>query len=753
WWTVIIVLVVTAGFMVPASQLGVDSDAMKALRSDDPDMIAMERIEKDYGGQEQLTVVVDASKSDGETAKSFIEDLTEKLGEDERFKNIEYKVDVGFAGDKILLYLPAAQLETLKNPDATTEDIDRQVSSIKEMAGGNEYIVSEEGEIYLVNMRMNETVVSSEDRTSFFEDFKKMIEGTREEKGAYGELEAGYTGGLMALDYEGDQIIMRDFMYTGFITIGLLLVILYLAFHSLSIPLLSLVPLIISIIWTAGTAELLYGTLSPVSIIFAVLIFGIGVDYAIHLLTRFMQEFENNKDVAECFRKTISSTGHAIILGCLTTSAAFFALLMAELDAMKQLGVIGAIGFLATLVSVFILVPAIVTLRLKLGHFKAREGRFDILGSIGRFIPGYALLIIVVFALLSGWFGFSARNVGLNEDIYSLYPKGIPAYQQLEKVKEAFSDYTQDYLVTTTDSLQKLEKLVLEFRQNEEVISVESVLDVLPENQEAKLQILNEAAAMHPEFATAFADIGYMTYGELPLSYTEGFVIDKDGSPEFLIKIVPRGDIYNREYQQKLLGELREIEEGVTGNAVRWTRLIDSMTTNIIYVMILAVGIIFLIVYIGTRKLNPAYALISMVPVAFGVLALLGTYYYFGFELLFNNVILLPLIVGIGIDNGIYIMHRYLEEGPGSIPRVIKLTGKAIFLTTATTCLAFASLLFSTHPGMRSMGAIPVLGLIYCFIGALVFMPAIMKVTIDRKSGPRGESVSRLSSLSAHEGQ
>lgn len=735
WWTVLIVLAVTVVFMIPASQLGVDSDAMKALRSDDPDMIAMEQIEEDYGGQETVTVVVDTSKSDDDTAKAYIEDLAVELGKDDRFANIEYKVDVGFAGDKILLYLPQAQLETLKDPNTTLADLQGQIEYIQAAAGGNEYIVSEDGNIYLVNMRMNETVVRAEDRTSFFEDLKQMIEDTQEAEKSYSELEVGYTGGLMVLDYEGDQIIMKDFMLTGFITIGLLLLVLYLAFRSLTIPLLSLIPLVISIIWTAGIAKLLYGTLNPLSMMFAVLIFGIGVDYAIHLLTRFMHEFEVNKDIAESFRITISSTGHAIILGCLTTSAAFFALLMAKLDAMKQLGVIGAIGFLATLVCMFVLLPAIVTLRLKIGHFKAREGRFNILGTIGRYVPKYALLIIVIFVLLCGWFGFSARNAGMNEDIYSLYPKGIQAYQQLDKVKEAFSEYTQDYLVTTTGSLEELEALVSEFKKSDEVVAVESVLDTLPESQEEKLAVLGEAAQVHPEFASVLANISGMTFRELPVSYTEGFVLDKDGSSEFLIKIVPRGDLYEREYQQELLAELREIDPGVTGNPVRWTKLMDSMTTNIVYVMILAIGIIFLIVYIGTRKWNPLYALISMTPVAFGILALLGTYYYFGFELLFNNIILLPLIVGIGIDDGIHVMHRYLEEGPGSLPKVIKQTGKAIFLTTATTCLAFASLLFSTHPGMRSMGAIPVLGLIYCFIAAVIFMPAIMKVTIDRKSG------------------
>jgi predicted RND superfamily exporter protein len=91
------------------------------------------------------------------------------------------------------------------------------------------------------------------------------------------------------------------------------------------------------------------------------------------------------------------------------------------------------------------------------------------------------------------------------------------------------------------------------------------------------------------------------------------------------------------------------------------------------------------------------------------------------------------LVIGIGIDDGIHIVHRYLEEGRGSLPQVIQLTGKAIFLTTATTCLAFSSFLFSSHPSLRFLAIIPIIGISICFLGAIIFLPALMRVTVDRR--------------------
>jgi len=201
-----------------------------------------------------------------------------------------------------------------------------------------------------------------------------------------------------------------------------------------------------------------------------------------------------------------------------------------------------------------------------------------------------------------------------------------------------------------------------------------------------------------------------------------------------LIRIIPDDDLYDKSYQEKLLADLREIHPDVTASAVLWTKLLTVVTTDVIRVSLMASGMLILIVYFGTRRRSPVYALLSMVPVAFGVLGLLGTYQWFGANLNFASISMIPLVIGIGIDDGIHIVHRYLEEGKGSLPQVIQLTGKAIFLTTATTCLAFSSFLFSSHPSMRFLSLIPIIGLSLCFFGAIVFLPALLRIIVDRRA-------------------
>jgi predicted RND superfamily exporter protein len=118
----------------------------------------------------------------------------------------------------------------------------------------------------------------------------------------------------------------------------------------------------------------------------------------------------------------------------------------------------------------------------------------------------------------------------------------------------------------------------------------------------------------------------------------------------------------------------------------------------------------------------------------FGILALSG---FLGISLNMISIMMIPLVVGIGIDDGIHILHRYKEEGPGSIPKVVQHTGKAIFLTTLTTCLAFSSFTIAAHPGLRALGQVPLLGLSLALIAAIFFVPALIKLILDRRAVSR----------------
>ncbi len=726
--TILVVLGVTLLALIPASNFTIDSSVEGFFGSDDPDVKMVQAVRDQFGEQELVTVVIDCSDSDPSAAEAYGQSLIEELEKDPRWRDIQYVQDLSFAGEKAILYVPEEYLAALTNPYITPEMLDGFRAAILDEINTPKYIVSDNGKIYLVNVGVDIDINDTTERESLFDDLGELINDTREKSAEYKSLEVGFTGGMSVIDYEGDKMVMRDFFRTAILTLIFILALLIVAFRSFSTPVLAAVPLLVGIVWTVGVMFLLYDSLHLLSVMFAAMILGIGIDYCIHALTRFTNEMEEHDDVELAFVHTFSRTGKAIILGSVTTAAAFFSYYFAEIQGLHQLGVIGAVGLLMTLMAVFVLLPALVTLRLRFRKLKRSRGTFSVLGKVGSLVQRFAPTFLVTMAALLIFFGVRAPNAELGDDMYAVMPTETESFRQLEKVKANF-DYDADYLTCVVGSESGLGHYVERFEDEDEVVKVESIYDYLPDNQDQKLELIRQAIEVHPELAAApWINVSPIRWDELPHNIRQAWVSDGD----FLIKITPKRSVYSRSYQQELLPQLREIHPNVTADAVMFTKMADSIAHDMIRLSLYVTGVLLVIVYLGTGKRNPIYAVLAMIPVGFGILGLMASYSWFGIELMAFSICTIPLIIGIGIDDGIHITHRYLEEGKGSLPRVTRLTGKAIFLTTATTCLAFASFLFSNHPALNSIGLVPIIGLILCFLAAILFLPALLRVIVDR---------------------
>src|SRR3989449_5085856 len=103
------------------------------------------------------------------------------------------------------------------------------------------------------------------------------------------------------------------------------------------------------------------------------------------------------------------------------------------------------------------------------------------------------------------------------------------------------------------------------------------------------------------------------------------------------------------------------------------------------------------------------------------------------FNLPFNpaNVMTLPLIIGIGVTNGIHILNRFAEEQTPSI--FSRSTGKAVLVSGLTTIAGFGSLIIANHRGIRSLGYVMATGVATCMIAGLTFLPALLSLLNRRK--------------------
>jgi hypothetical protein len=101
---------------------------------------------------------------------------------------------------------------------------------------------------------------------------------------------------------------------------------------------------------------------------------------------------------------------------------------------------------------------------------------------------------------------------------------------------------------------------------------------------------------------------------------------------------------------------------------------------------------------------------------------------YFDIPLNPANIMTLPLVIGIGVTNGIHILNRFSEEGTPSI--LAKSTGKAVLVSGLTTIAGFGSLALARHRGIESLGYVMATGTATCMIAGLTFLPALLNLLL-----------------------
>ena len=141
--------------------------------------------------------------------------------------------------------------------------------------------------------------------------------------------------------------------------------------------------------------------------------------------------------------------------------------------------------------------------------------------------------------------------------------------------------------------------------------------------------------------------------------------------------------------------------------------------------MILTFFVVFLVVFLDFRSIKAA--LFVLAPLAIGVLWMGAVMFLFGMKLNFFNIVVLPSVIGIGVDNGVHIYHRYSEEGKGSLYYVLKTTGLAITMTTLTTIVGYSGLILANHPGLNSIGDLAVIGISLTFVAAMLVLPSLLQ--------------------------
>lgn len=194
---------------------------------------------------------------------------------------------------------------------------------------------------------------------------------------------------------------------------------------------------------------------------------------------------------------------------------------------------------------------------------------------------------------------------------------------------------------------------------------------------------------------------------------------------QFLVTIFPSGNIWqDAEFLKRFVNSLERVSENVTGMPSVFRALIEIIGRDGRNAILLTFVAVFFVLWLDYRK--PGHALMAMIPLTMGVFWMVGFMGLAGIKLTVMSVMGLPMIIGIGVDDGVHIVHRWQIEGKGRVVQVFASTGKAILLTSATTMLAFGSLVFSIWPAFASLGVAMFIGVGTCFLSTVIILSGIL---------------------------
>jgi hopanoid biosynthesis associated RND transporter like protein HpnN len=214
---------------------------------------------------------------------------------------------------------------------------------------------------------------------------------------------------------------------------------------------------------------------------------------------------------------------------------------------------------------------------------------------------------------------------------------------------------------------------------------------------------------------------------DLPQDLKDRFV-STDG--KYLLLVYPNINIWEREAMEKFLYEMRRIDPNVTGNAVHMFESSRLMIDAYIRAGLYALAAIFLFLMLTLRNIRTTF--LVMLPTLAGAVLTLGLMRLTGVQFNLANLVILPLILGIGVVDGVHILHRNREEPECGKNVISRSTGQAVILTSLTTMIGFGSLMVADHQGVYSVGLVLTLGVGSCMITSVTLLPALMKLCCAR---------------------
>lgn len=605
--------------------------------------------------------------------------------------------------------------------------------------------------------------------------------------------------GEIALSHEEITAAQQGVQLAGLVSLLLLSLILAWGVRSLKIIAATLLMLATGVIWTSAWGLLAVGQFNALSLIFAVIFFGLGVDFAIHYSLRYQEALYQGRGNTEALTDAAASVGPSILLCTVTTAVGFLAFVPTDYQGLSELGIIAAGGMVVAALLIFTLLPAFYALT---GPPRAVTPELRHGVELVRRLLRRRHAVLLVTGLVTLGALLLARQIHFDYSVLALRDPTAESMTTLRELQRegVVNEYAISVLTPDRNTITALQT-ALEALPT--VASVESPLDYLPDNQDAKLLVLEDIrfmlwSALEPipgdstepgdleravtalqatiaqEAVTATATEALLHRlgaamsslqaqgdqaleqweqaatgqlpGELqwlrralnarPFSFEDlpadlrSRLVSPGG--QYRLAVLPAEDISTIESLSRFVESVCGVAPTATGRpVVEWGlgSVVSNAFKQALALAFLVVGLVLLLVLRSLRD-----TLLVLTPLVLAALFTLAIQVLIGMPLNMANILVLPLIFGLGVDNGIHVVHRFRRDG--SVDSLMhSSTPRAVILSTLTTIGTFAALSLSPHQGTASIGLLLTFAVGFLLVLVLCLLPVLLAQFGSRSAG------------------
>ena len=567
------------------------------------------------------------------------------------------------------------------------------------------------------------------------------------------------SGGVVGLQFTGapvyafhfERTLRRDLALSSTAALVAVIVVLLALFRSFRLlPLAGLVGGL-AVCWTLAAAALVGGSLNLISLAFAALCIGMGMDALIHI-TATTREISG--DPRSRVTGAIGALLPALLASTLTSIAAFLAFSLSAFAGLSQTGLLAATGLAFTLVLTLVLAPALAV------PAPAVVGRLDrLLLALSGAVQRRRLVVVLLAAATGAGAVVAARALTFSADIGRLAPREFPPVQTDLDIARRFERQRDRLIVmlrgrrleSVLRANDRLAARLARLRADGRVAGYRSLAALLPsratqQRRRARLERSAPEAAARLREALAAAGLRPGAFAPFLRGLEAPEPLTLDHLPESLRPLVRRhlrrdGSgawvaatlVYptrERLSRRALIGDappVGGVTEQLTGATLAGDQMAGLLRSDLVLICLVSLGVVLGVVSLLLRRPWPVAA--ALISLAWAGLVFSGALALLGQEVDLFNLMVLPLLIGYGVDDHIYVARRAVSQGTAA---AVVRSGRAVAATTFTSVAAFGALLACDLPGLRRLGTTAMLGLVVALVGALVVMPALLGKSADR---------------------